>query len=219
MTIVELLAKFGVTIPEDKAKEFTGEFDKEFKSSAELTAKLQEIAGKDTEIAGLKTQISDRDKDIKELKKQTGNSEELNTKLTELQTKYDTDTKALSKQLEDQRVDHAIEKFFSPVPFASELARKAAISEFREKGFKLEGDKFQGGEEFIASLKKSDPAAFKPEKPPEGEVQGSDSAAPPSAPPPQFTKPMSQTPPAGENPFNFKFSGFVRTPPAQGQNQ
>lgn len=219
MTITELLAKFGVMIPEDKAKEFAGEFDREFKPAAELTARMQEIAGKDTEIAGLKTQISDRDKDIKELKKQTGNSEELNTKLTELQTKYDTDTKALSKQLEDQRVDHAIEKFFSPVPFASELARKAAISEFREKGFKLEGEKFQGGEEFIAALKKSDPAAFKPEKPPEGSGEGQEPTESPAAPPPQFTKPMNQTPPAGDNPFNFKFSGFVRTPPAPGQNQ
>ena len=137
MTITELLAKHGITVPEDKSKVFNTDFNNEFKPASDLTAR-------DTEIAGLKNQLKERDADIKELRKQSGNSEELNTKLTELQTKYDTDTKALEKQMEDLRMDHAVEKFFAPIPFASELARKAAISEFRGKNFKLEGDKFQG---------------------------------------------------------------------------
>lgn len=209
MTITELLAKHGITIPAEKAKDFNNEFNNEFKPASDLTAR-------DTEITGLKAQIKERDTDIKELRKQSGNSEELNTRLTELQTKYDTDTKALEKQMEDLRTDHAIDKFFAPIPFASELARKAAISEFREKKFKLEGDKFQGGEEFIASLKKSDPAAFKPENSTEGMGNG---GKPENASLPYFTKSLNQEPPTAKgNPFNFNFNR-LRSPSLQNQNQ
>lgn len=203
MTIAELLAKHGITVPEDKSKDFNNDFNNEFKPASDLTAK-------ETEITGLKSQLKERDADIKELKKQNGNSEELNTKLTELQTKYDTDTKALEKQMEDLRMDHAVEKFFAPISFASELARKAAISEFREKNFKLEGDKFQGGEEFIASLKKSDPAAFKPENSTEGINESL----------PHFTKSLNQAPPTRGNPFNFGFNRLHGpSAPNQKQNQ
>lgn len=205
MTITELLAKYEVTVPEDKVKVFNSDFNNEFKPASDLTAR-------DTEIAGLKNQLKERDADIKELRKQSGNSEELNTKLTELQTKYDTDTKALEKQMEDLRMDHAVEKFFAPIPFASELARKAAISEFRGKNFKLEGDKFQGGEEFITELKKSDPAAFKAEEPKNG-------GEPENISLPHFTKSLNQAPPVAKgNLFNFGFTR-LRGPSAPNQNQ
>jgi len=57
---------------------------------------------------GLKEQLTQRDKDMKDLKKQAGDNEELQTKLSDLQTKYDSDTKALSDQLATTKLDSAI---------------------------------------------------------------------------------------------------------------
>lgn len=209
MTIEEFLTKYGLAVPEDKAKEFAKEFAIEFKPASDFDAKAQELAARDTELNGLREQVKERDKDIKALKEQTKSNEELSGKLAELQTKYETDTQTLTQQLETQKMDFAVEKFFAPVPFASELARKAAVAEFREKGFKLDNGKFQGGEEFLEELKKNDPAAFKQE-----------TSEQPSEGLPQFTKPMNQPPPASDaTPFAFQFSNFVRQPPNAAKNQ
>lgn len=211
MTIAEILEKHGIAVAGDKAKAFQADFNKEYKPVADFTAKEQEITTKAAEIAGLQTQITERNNDIKTLRAQKDNSDELNTKLSELQTKYNTDTQEFTRKIEEQRLEYAVEKFFSPVPFASELARKAAVAEFKDKKFKLEDGKFQGGEEFIAELKKADPAAFKTDgetKPPPD-----DGTPPPAAPLPQFAHPMNQPPSGGEkNPFDFQFNNLIRTP-------
>jgi DNA-binding transcriptional MerR regulator len=191
-----------------------------------LTAKEQELTTSKIELQGTKDQLKQRDTDIAELKKQAGNSEELNKQLTTLQGKYDTDTKALETKLSDQSLDFATQKFFSDVPFASELARKAAVADFKTKGFKYEGGKFIGADGYVAELKKSDPAAFKPEKDPEGDdpnkqkqPQGAQHQ------PPQFSKQITNNQGADGNPSGKAsfFSGgglnFVRQPPQPNNNQ
>lgn len=170
------------------------------KAKGDIAGKAQELEAKEAEIAGLTAQIRERDKDIKDLRAQNGNTEELNTKLAELQAKYDADTANFAKQIDELHTDHAIEKFFAPIPFASELARKAAVIEFKSKGFKLDNGKFQGGDAFITELKQADPAAFKPEETPGGQET-----------PPQFTRPLNQPPAGPSNPFSFNFAGVRQT--------
>ena len=141
-----------------------------------LTAKEQELATKTTEAEAFKTQLAERDNDITALKEQAGNSEALNAKITELQGKYDTDTKALSEKLAAQEIDFNAEKFFSNIEFTSEAAKKAAIADFKAKGLKYDNGKFLGADDFLAEYKTNDPGAFKaPPEPP---------ADPPPAPPP-----------------------------------
>ena len=132
-------------------------------TKATLAAKIQELETMTTERDGLKTQISDRDRDIEDLRRQIGDSDELNGKLTKLQNKYNTDTAALQKQLTEQALSFATDKFFGQFEFASELAKKAAIADFKAQKFKFdEGTgNFLGGKEWIDNLKQSDPAAFK----------------------------------------------------------
>ena len=188
-----------------------------------LAAKEQQVATLTAERDGLKTQITDRDKDIKSLREQAGNSEALNNKLTELQSKYDNDTAALQKKIADQTLDHATEKFFSQFEFASELAKKAAIADFKAQGFKLDdkGD-FTGGKDWVEALKKSDPAAFKPEADPNGDgdkgkggAGGAGGAGFGNSPyfvAPTGTGNNGGGDKGGANPFNFNFSG-VRSAP------
>jgi len=142
--------------------------------------KDQEIAALTTERDGLKTQVADRDKDIADLKKQSGNTEELNTKLSELQTKYDTDTKALQDKLDSQARTHAAEKFYGNVEFTSAFAKKAAVEEFMAANLEFKDGAYVGADDFLKGQREKNPDAFKAAEPP---------ADPKPTPKPQFTDP------------------------------
>lgn len=72
---------------------------------AKQQATIDEITA---ERDSLNEQIAQRDTDIKALKKASGTNEELSSKLSELQTKYDADTKALSETLATTKLNSAI---------------------------------------------------------------------------------------------------------------
>lgn len=179
------------------------------KVKGDTDAMNQQISAKDTEITGLKEQLTQRDKDIKALQDSAKDASAIQQQLTDLQTKYNDDTKALNKKLADQQnefnVTRATEKFFSGVEFSSTLAKDAAMAQFKAKGFKLDGETFQGGKEWLEALKKEQPDAFK----------AADPEPTPTPPKPKFTNPI--TPPGGkgdENPFSFNFTP-VRSVPKQ----
>lgn len=157
--------------------------------------KDQQIAALTTERDGLKTQVADRDKDIVDLKKQAGNSDELNQKLTELQTKYDTDTQALQGKLDTQARTHAAERYFDKVEFSSAFAKKAAIAEFNNAGLEFKDGAFIGADDFLKKMKTENPDAFKVAEPPKD-----------PDPKPQFTNPNPKSDPKAENPFSFGFT-------------
>lgn len=123
------------------------------------------LAAKDAELAGLKDQLTQRDADIEKLKSGSADAAAIQGQLDELQKKYQADTDALNQKLTQQKEEYettrATEKFFSDVEFSSELAKEAAIARFRAKGFKREGDAFQGGAEWLEQLKKDSPESFK----------------------------------------------------------
>lgn len=176
-----------------------------------ITQRDQTIQTLTTERDGFKNQLEDRDKDIKELQEKAKGNDDLTKQLGDLQTKYDTDTKELQRKLDDQAANHATEAAFAGVNFASALAKKAAIADFKARGYKLGADgKYAEAESYIAQLKKDDPAAFKAEEEPKKDPE----PAPAPQQPPRFTGPMNgQTPPAsGKDALGLSFN-FVRKPP------
>ena len=166
-----------------------------------------QISAKDTEITGMKEQLQQRDRDIKALQEGAKDASAIQQQLTELQTRYNDDTKALNKKLQDQQAEFAMtratEKFFSGVEFSSTLAREAAMAQFKQKGFKLDGDTFQGGKEWLDQLKKDQPEAFKAADPdPNG-----------GKPKPKFTNPINPGGNGGDNnPFSFNFTPVREVP-------
>ncbi len=165
-----------------------------------------QISAKDTEISGLKEQLTQRDKDIKALQDGAKDASAIQQQLTELQTKYNDDTRALNKKLADQQAEfattRATEKFFSGVEFSSTLARDAAMAQFRQKGFKLDGETFQGGKEWLDQLRKDQPEAFKATEPDNG-----------GKPKPKFTNPINPGGDGGDgNPFSFNFTPLREMP-------
>lgn len=171
-------------------------------AKADADAKTQTIAARDTEINGLKEQLSQRDADIKALRDGAANADELKSQLETLQGKYKTDTDELNKKLKDQQTGFerqtATDKFFAEVKFSSELAKKAAVADFKEKGLKLENGAFVGGKEWLEELKKNEPTAFASEEP-----DGADPFKPNFG---GSTKPNNRGTKPDENPFGFTFS-------------
>ena len=171
----------------------------------QLSAKEQEVTALTTERDGLNTQVSDRDKDIEKLKKDAGDNAALTQQITDLQSKYDTDTKALKDSLDKQARDHAIEQLFGGVKFTSAYAKKAAIAEFREANHEFKDGTFVGGADILKQMQKDNPDAFVKEeggeggKEPEGEKK-----------PPKFTQSLDESKGGkggggDKNPFNFHF--------------
>lgn len=180
-----------------------------------LSAKEQELNSVKTERDGLNDQIASRDKDIKELQSKVKGNETLEQQIKDLQDKYDKDTADLKNTLSKQAIDHATEKFFDGVEFSSSLAKNAAISQFKEQGFKLDEKTgtFVGGNDWLENLKKTEPTAFKTEdgNNDNGANNGNGGAGGYN---PYFTNPNgSQNAPGanggngGNNPFNFQFTG------------
>lgn len=81
-------------------------------------------------------------------------------KATEWEAKYNDDTKALQKKMDQQTYDFEAERYLGKYKFRSELARKAALSEFREKKFQLQDGTFLGADDFMKQMRESDPDAF-----------------------------------------------------------
>lgn len=75
--------------------------------------------------------------------------------------KYEDDTKKLSDELAGVKYDNAADKYLSQFEFSSDLARDAAKSMFKEKGFALSEDGvFEGADAFMEELKTAQPTAF-----------------------------------------------------------
>lgn len=162
----EELKNLGLT--DDQIKFVMDENGKDINAlKATIDQKDQQITALTTERDGLKTQVADRDKDIADLKKQSGNTDELNKKLTDLQTKYDTDTKDLQGKLDAQARSHAAEKFYGNVEFTSAFARKAAVDEFMAANLEFKDGAYVGADDFLKSQREKNPDAFKaPAEPP-----------------------------------------------------
>lgn len=207
----EFLKKIMPEITEEQITSILDENGKDLTDSKNaLAAKEQEIATITTERDGLKNQIESRDKDIKDLQTKVNGQSELEQQLKDLQGKYDKDTADLNEKLSTQAYDHATEKFFASYEFASDLARKAAVSDFKEQKFKIDETtgEFLGGKDWIENLKKSDPAAFKAEENNDDDNDGNGGFNP------YFTNQngnQNNNPNggagSGDNPFNFNFSG------------
>lgn len=122
------------------------------------------------ELEGVKTQLGEANTAIKGFEEL--DVEGIKKAAEEWKTKYEQDTEALKNQMSTKEYEFAVDKFLGGVEFSSELAKKAVFSEFKDKGFKLEEGKFLGADDYITSLKASNPAAFVADKAPEPDVPG-----------------------------------------------
>ena len=129
----------------------------------ELKAKSDELINSKTEELNktnesLQSQIAERDKDLKTLKKQAGDNEELSNEFKELQSKYKQDTENLTKELQQTKLNSAVDSALGKAKVRNSKAAKALINmdevKLNDKG------ELEGLDDQISSLKKTDGYLF-----------------------------------------------------------
>ncbi|WP_283679943.1 phage scaffolding protein [Lentilactobacillus sp. Marseille-Q4993] len=143
---------------------------KELELSDEQIEKIMSLNGADIEKAksgsdtlqqeneSLKTQISERDKDLKGLQKQVKDNAELSSQLEEWQTKYKTDTETLTNELQQTKLNGALNNALASAKVRNPKAAEALLD---MDNIKLTEDgQLEGLDGQIAELKKTDAYLF-----------------------------------------------------------
>ena len=114
-------------------------------------------------LEGIQEQLNKANEEIESYKDM--DIEGIKRSAEEWKTKYETDTQALNDRLNKQEYEYAAKDYLSKYKFSSDLVKKAVLSEFNSKGFKLENGTFLGADDFMKGLQESDPGAFAIENP------------------------------------------------------
>ena len=165
-----------------------------------------ELAVRDTRITTLDDTIKSRDADLATLRQQleTAGTDaakltQLSVDFSELQKKYDKDTKAYEKQLRDQAYKHAVTDFANSQRFTSQAAKRDFVATMLAKNLQMENDTIIGATDFVTAYTKENADAFVKD---DGQGTGD--------PKPHFAG--STNPDAGQSgeqgtPFSFNFAG------------
>lgn len=167
-----------------------------------------DIKDKETTISTLNTTITGRDSDLADLKKKLEDAgtdasklTELNTKLTTLQSQYDTDTKNFQDKLAKQAYEFAVKDYANTQKFTSNAAKRDFISSMIKENLKMnDKNEIMGASDFQKSYSEANSDAFVVERPAE---------QPPAKPQPTFVQPTpgASTPSNNANEFSFNFAG------------
>jgi hypothetical protein len=165
-----------------------------------------DLSARDTRIKTLDDTIKTRDTDLDNLRTQLQNAgtdadklSKLTTDFSDLQSKYDKDTKAYEKQLKDQQYKYAVRDFANQHKFTSAAAKRDFVNTMLAKNLAIENDVIVGATDFVTAYTKDNADAFVVEQP---------AVTPPVVDKPHFVDPTTPQTPAGKtNPFNFNFTG------------
>lgn len=145
----------GVKLPKEAVEAIMAEHGKTVQARDNIITTLT------TERDGLKTQLDTANTTIKSY--EGLDVEGIKAKVTEWETKYNKDTKALQDQLDETTYGFAVKDAVGGIKFSSESARKAFVADLTAKKLPLQEGKLLGLEDFTKSYQESDPGAFVPE--------------------------------------------------------
>ena len=106
------------------------------------------------EVKGLQEQLNTANETIKGFEGQ--DIEGIKKKVSEWETRYNTDTKKLQDQLAAQERSHAEDLFMAGYEFTSKAARNGVLAELRAKEFKIDNGELLGAKDFMTSLMEND---------------------------------------------------------------
>lgn len=122
------------------------------------TASATEIKNLQTEVEGLKTQVNDRDKQLETLKASAGDNEDLKKQIAELQTENETAKKSHESEMNQLKVDFAVEKALIGAK-AKNIKAVKALLDLTDAKFDKEGN-VKGLSEQIEKLTAGDDTKF-----------------------------------------------------------
>lgn len=171
----------------------------------------EKLDAKITELKGVQQQLTDANATIQSYKDM--DIDGIKKSVTDWEQKYEEDTAALKKQMEEQEYAHQKDMFFSGVKFSSDAAKIGMMSLFDKQEFQLKDGKFVGAEKWLEDQKTSDAASFAAEEKPAGEGDQNNNNQTGQQTLPQFAaatssgsgQTQSQQQTVGK--FNFGFAG------------
>lgn len=119
----------------------------------QITTLTETIGTRDTDLASLQEQLAQAGNDVDRL------GETLDA-FSELQAKYEADTKAYQDKLSAQAYDFAVRDFANKQNFTSKAARRDFENAMRNAGLKLDGEKILGADDFMSKYATDNEDAF-----------------------------------------------------------
>lgn len=174
--------------------------DGEFIAKDKYDRKVNELKDtqKETQEA-LQKQLDDANKQIKAFNDMDIDGIKQATK--DWEEKYNTDTQALKDQMAAREKEYAARDYLGQYQFTSDLAKKAALSEFLAQDFKYDGGKFLGADDYMKQMQETQPGAFVKEQ--------TKQDGPQAASGPTMTEDTEGVNKGGG--FNFHFTGVRKT--------
>lgn len=160
------------------------------------------VNGLTEQINGLNQTIAQRDSDMTALNDKLTAAQgdaakyaEMQTSLTQLQQKYADEKTAWEQKISKQAYEYNIRERAGLIKFTSAAAKRDFISQAVQKGFKQDGDKLEGYDDFVKTYKEENKGAVV-------EDDGDNNGQPAVVIPPKNN-------PSGDpkTPFVFKFNG------------
>lgn len=197
-----------------------GKYVSKSKYDSDIKGLNQQIETLNGQVETLNGTITTRDEDLASLQKQlelAGEDktklEALSTQMSDLQTKYEADTKSYEDKLRQQSYEFAVKEYANTQQFTSKAAKRDFIKAMIDKGLQMEGDKLIGGDDFREAYAQDNDDAFFVEKEPELTPEPTPDPEPtpeptePTAPIPTFVASTSGAPQSDEDAFDFGFVG------------
>lgn len=127
-------------------------------NGADIEKAKGESSDLQAENEALKSQMSERDKDLKKLRSQVKDNEDLTAQFNDLKKKYDKDTAGLTQKLAANRLNSAIDQSLSKAKVRNNKAIRGLLNMDK---IKLDDDgNLTGLDDQIKSLHKSDAYLF-----------------------------------------------------------
>ena len=125
-----------------------------------------ELSSVQTQLATAKSELTTAKQQLSDAQAQSGNVASVQKQLTDLQAKYEKDTKELQDKLTARDYDAAIATAIAGadkgkgLKFSSKSAERAFCAALKQKALKLENGALQGFDDFLKEQRDSDPDAF-----------------------------------------------------------
>lgn len=157
--LLETLAKYGVTVPDDKATEIKAALSQHYKNAAEVS---KTVAKLELERDGYKEQAENSAKTLKSF--EGVDLEKIREELNDWKTKAAEARKEMEKQLYDRDFADALKTEMAGYKFTSEAAKRDVMSQIMAEGLKLSDGKIIGLGDVVGKIKTKDATAFVDEK-------------------------------------------------------
>lgn len=143
-----------------------------------------DLGAKDTSIKQLNDTIAQRDTDLADLQTKLKDAGTDSTKLSELQSSFDTlqnkyteDMKAYQEKLAEQRYEFAVKEFAGSLEFSSQAAKRDFVREMISESLKMKEDTIIGADDFKKAYEEKNVDAFVSKQEPQQPTQTPDNGA------------------------------------------